>query len=91
LPFDLPFEFDVFVDDQRKYDSKNGIVPFYNKHDEQTQEQAQQGQCPMIVLVSWSPTWCFEQCLQSTSHVHETVAHQEEHGNQWSQVINVAK
>ena len=45
---------------------------------------------PVVVLESWSPVGCLEKGLQGASQVDESVAHQEEHGEERSDLVNVA-
>jgi hypothetical protein len=45
---------------------------------------------PMIELVSWPPAGRLEQRIERARHVHEAVAHQEEHGEQGGEFVDVA-
>lgn len=45
---------------------------------------------PVIVFEPWSPVGRAQQRLQDTSQVYERVTHQQEHGQQWSEIVDVS-
>lgn len=45
---------------------------------------------PMIELKPRSPVWCAQQCLQNTRQIYERVTHQQEHGQKWSEIVDVS-
>lgn len=44
----------------------------------------------MIELKPRSPVWCAQQRLQNTRQIYERVTHQQEHGQKWSEIVNVS-
>ena len=45
---------------------------------------------PVVVLEPGPPVGCPEKGLEGASQIHEAVAHQEEHGEQRSDLVDVA-
>ena len=43
----------------------------------------------MVILESWPPVRCLEKGLESAGQVHESVAHQEEHGEKRGDLVDV--
>lgn len=46
---------------------------------------------PMIIFESWTPVRGLQKSLQCASQVNKAVTHEEEHGEQWSQDVDVAE
>ena len=44
----------------------------------------------MVIFETWPPVRSPKEGLEGTSEVHETVAHEEEHGQQRVDVVDVA-
>ena len=72
-------KFNIFVDDKRDADSNEGKVPAGHEHYGNAEDGSEYGQGPVVVLEAWPPVGGLQQGEQGAGHVHEAVAHQEEH------------
>lgn len=45
----------------------------------------------MVILESWSPVGRLQESLKGTGQVNKAVAHEEEHGQKWSENVDVAE
>lgn len=85
-----PAILDVLVDDHRHRHRDQCHVPRRHEHDRNAERQAEQRQRPVVVLEARPPVRGAQQRLHGARQIHEAVAHQEEHGQQRRQDVNVA-
>lgn len=86
-----PSVFDVFVDDNGHYHGDKGEVDGGHEHNHDAEHQTDQRQTPVVELETGPPIRRPQECLDGTGQVDKAVAHEEEHGEQRRQQINVAQ
>jgi len=86
----VPSVLDVLVEDNGHAHCKKRVEIGGHEHDRDAEEQADQRKRPVVESEAGSPVGCAQQCLQGAGQVHEAVAHQEEHGKQWRQDVNIS-
>ena len=81
---------DVLVDEGGETHCAEGVDPRGEKHDEKTEEDAEEGDGPVEVPEARAPRGTAQEGLDGARQVEEHVAHEEEHGEDGRDEVQVA-